>query len=79
MLRDHAVETPHPTRLSPLHPRFTEIMACQREAIALRLAAYRDPSSGLAVFTAVFLADRGTCCDSGCRHCPYIGADATTD
>jgi hypothetical protein len=50
-------------------------MARQREAIALRLPTYRDPSSGLAVFTAAFLVERGTCCDSGCRHCPYVGAN----
>ena len=24
------------------------------------------------VLTAGFLADRGTCCDRGCRHCPYL-------
>ena len=23
------------------------------------------------VFTAKFLKDRGSCCESGCRHCPY--------
>ncbi len=23
------------------------------------------------VFTAGFLRRRGTCCNSGCRHCPY--------
>jgi hypothetical protein len=23
------------------------------------------------VFTAKFLLDRGYCCRSGCRHCPY--------
>jgi hypothetical protein len=23
------------------------------------------------VFTAKFLRDRGYCCRSGCRHCPY--------
>ena len=23
------------------------------------------------VFTAHFLAQRGYCCESGCRHCPY--------
>jgi len=27
------------------------------------------------VFTAAFLAERGTCCESGCRHCPYVGAE----
>jgi hypothetical protein len=23
------------------------------------------------VFTATYHLRRGTCCDSGCRHCPY--------
>ena len=32
---------------------------------------YDDPETGLFVFTASYLADRGTCCDTGCRHCPY--------
>ncbi len=26
---------------------------------------------GLMVFTAHFLRNRGYCCQSGCRHCPY--------
>jgi hypothetical protein len=29
-----------------------------------------DPD-GRYVFTAAYLAARGTCCRSGCRHCPY--------
>lgn len=33
---------------------------------------YADPVSGLSVFTAAFLASRGYCCESGCRHCPYV-------
>ena len=31
---------------------------------------YIDPD-GLYVFTAAYLLARGTCCQSGCRHCPY--------
>ena len=27
--------------------------------------------NGLMVFTAAFLNNRGYCCESGCRHCPY--------
>ena len=23
------------------------------------------------VFTAAYLLKRGSCCESGCRHCPY--------
>jgi len=26
---------------------------------------------GFLVFTEKFLRDRGYCCESGCRHCPY--------
>jgi hypothetical protein len=32
---------------------------------------------GLLVFTAAFLQRRGTCCESGCRHCPYRNPAAT--
>jgi hypothetical protein len=37
------------------------------------LVAGRDYylESGLLVFTAAFLRERGYCCESGCRHCPY--------
>jgi hypothetical protein len=27
------------------------------------------------VFTAAYHLKRGTCCGSGCRHCPYRGTD----
>jgi hypothetical protein len=26
---------------------------------------------GFMVFTEKFLRERGYCCESGCRHCPY--------
>jgi hypothetical protein len=63
---------PHPARLSPSHPLRAEILAQHTEAVDVGRPVYRDPASGLAVFTARFLADRGYCCDSGCRHCPYL-------
>jgi len=28
------------------------------------------------VFTAVYHLKRGSCCGSGCRHCPYRDPDA---
>jgi hypothetical protein len=28
------------------------------------------------VLTAAYLLRRGTCCDNGCRHCPYRAATA---
>jgi len=27
--------------------------------------------AGRCVFTAAYLLGRGSCCGSGCRHCPY--------
>ena len=32
---------------------------------------YLDPETGLWVFTALQHLNRGYCCGSGCRHCPY--------
>jgi hypothetical protein len=64
--------TPHPRRLAANHPRYAEILSRHDGAVAARLPVYTDPTSGLSVFTAVFLAERGYCCDSGCRHCPYV-------
>ena len=27
--------------------------------------------NGLLVYTAAYHLERGSCCGSGCRHCPY--------
>lgn len=48
------------------------MLAAHRAALAAGAAGYADPATGLFVFTAGYLADRGTCCDTGCRHCPYV-------
>jgi len=70
---DHLVR-PHPSRLSSTRRDTPEIMARHHEAVAAASPTYRDPATGYQVFTAAFLAARGTCCDTGCRHCPYVGA-----
>ena len=75
MFRDDHIHRPHETRLRPTHPLFENVLAAHRAAIAQGLPTYRDPYSGLAVFTAQLLANRGYCCESGCRHCPYVGVD----
>ena len=36
-----------------------------------RKVSYIDPETGMTVFTAFGLRRRGSCCGSGCRHCPY--------
>jgi len=38
---------------------------------------YRDPATGYIVMTAGQLAARGICCGSGCRHCPWVGSEAS--
>jgi hypothetical protein len=63
---------PHPERLDLQHPLREEILDRHATALDAGAAGYTDPASGLFVLTAGFLADRGTCCDSGCRHCPYV-------
>lgn len=63
---------PHPRRFGPDHPGFDAAMAAHDEAVAAGLPGYLDPRTGLFVMTAAALWERGTCCDSGCRHCPYL-------
>jgi hypothetical protein len=48
------------------------VLAAHEAALAAGEPGYLDPCSGLFVLTAAFLADRGTCCGQGCRHCPYL-------
>jgi len=51
-------------------------MRLHEEACARNEESYRDPETGNLVFTAVKLRNRGYCCGSGCRHCPYRGTPA---
>ena len=60
------------SRLPADDPRRAEILAAHRDAVAAGEAGYLDPATGLFVFTAAYLTERGTCCDSKCRHCPYV-------
>ncbi|GAX13820.1 hypothetical protein FisN_30Lh115 [Fistulifera solaris] len=41
------------------------------EACQARQLTYTDPDSGYSVFTELAHRQRGKCCGSGCRHCPY--------
>jgi hypothetical protein len=47
-------------------------------AVAAEEPGYLDPRTGYFVFTAASLAANGSCCESGCRHCPY-GYSPSTD
>lgn len=63
---------PSERRLVPEHPRREAIVAAHAAALSRGDSGYLDPSTGLFVMTARSLLERGDCCDSGCRHCPYV-------
>ncbi len=71
-LAPRALTEPHPTRLPADVPGRDAVLAAHAAALTAGQSGYLDPTSGLFVLTARFLADRGTCCGRGCRHCPYV-------
>ena len=70
-LDDRPLTEPRADRLDRTHPRAGEALAAHAAAVEAGAATYVDPISGYRVLTAQTLADRGTCCGLGCRHCPY--------
>lgn len=76
-LADRPLSRPAASRLSLEHPRRTEILAAHAAALDSGAPGYADPASGLFVLTAGWLAARGSCCDNGCRHCPYVADEST--
>jgi len=77
-LRENFLAVPLRQRYSLRQRTFDEGMALHEVAVAAGLPVYRDPATGNSVFTAAFLADRGSCCESGCRHCPYAPSESDT-
>ena len=67
-----AYPTPHPSRLSPTRADYDTIMRAHDIAVAANESTYRDPATGLLVLTVRTHIERGTCCESGCRHCPFL-------
>jgi hypothetical protein len=63
---------PHHDRLSASNPAYPQIIRAHDDALRAGADTYLDPCSGLVVLTAGYLAGRGFCCASGCRHCPYV-------
>lgn len=64
----------------PPRGRLPEDDVWRRAALAAHDAAveageqgYLDPVTGQFVMTAEYLRANGSCCLSGCRHCPYVG------
>ena len=70
-LADRPLSSPDPERLSPDDPAYELILRAHRRALRAGADTYIDPNSGLMVLTAGYLVRRGTCCGTGCRHCPY--------
>lgn len=69
-----SVPRPHPSRCDPSRSDYEAIIAAHEGATIAGESTYRDPSSGLMVLTAATHLTRGYCCESGCRHCPYVEA-----
>lgn len=66
------IRVPHPDRLSPALPLYDTVLTVHEAAVRSDVDGYLDPMTGFFVFTARYLDERGTCCENGCRHCPYI-------
>ena len=69
---ENAIPRPHESRLDPTRPDYAAIIDAHDYAVHSGCPAYRDPSTGLVVLTVAAHIARGTCCDSGCRHCPFV-------
>lgn len=48
-----------------------EAEEAHKQAMESDESSYRDPETGYRVLTERFLIERGHCCGSGCRHCPF--------
>lgn len=66
---------PHVDRLDIGDRGAAGAIAAHRQAVAEGADGYVDPTSGLFCFTAVYHWAKATCCELGCRHCPWIDAD----
>ena len=71
-LDDRPLTEPRADRLDRSLPDAAAALTAHAQALAAGEATYRDPITGYRVLTARTLADRGTCCGLGCRHCPYV-------
>lgn len=63
---------PHPDRLDLHRADYVAIIDAHHAALEAGEVGYGDPGTGLTVLTARALWERGTCCEQGCRHCPYV-------
>ncbi|MBU6347371.1 MAG: hypothetical protein KGQ38_02005 [Actinomycetales bacterium] len=66
------IPLPHHTRLSPDRADFAAIIAAHEQAVISGAEGYIDPTNGAYVFTVTALQQRAFCCETGCRHCPFL-------
>ena len=66
------VPAPHPSRLSREDANYAAILAAHESAVRSGELLYRDPATGLFVLSVLAHLERGSCCERGCRHCPYV-------
>lgn len=71
-MKNEIVPLPHPSRLSKEDKNYLEIIKLHETAFINGEDYYSDPNTGNIVFTALYHLKRGYCCESGCRHCPYV-------
>lgn len=71
--RDDDMVSPLPsiTDMEDLGFTSTGFAQVHDEACRQSRLQYEDPETGYSVFTALAHKERGYCCGSGCRHCPY--------
>jgi Family of unknown function (DUF5522) len=62
-------------RLDPARGDYVAVLDAHHYAVGAGQAGYMDPATGLFVQTAVSLWQRGSCCEQGCRHCPFVTAE----
>jgi hypothetical protein len=67
-----AIPRPDPSRLDPHRDDYDAIIEAHERAVRSGEVTYRDPTTGLFVLTVSTHLARGQCCESGCRHCPYL-------
>jgi hypothetical protein len=72
-LARRALNEPHPSRLPADPIQRQRVLDAHQKALDAGQFSYVDPLTGMYVFTATAHVARGYCCDSGCRHCPYVG------
>jgi hypothetical protein len=69
---DPGLMLPHPSRFDLGREGSPAVIAAHEAAVESGDAGYADPQTGLFVMTARYHWERGSCCDSGCRHCPFL-------